>query len=79
MKRIICSLPNASTRINGIKFEDDHGQKVSEPVSAEVADQFSGIPGYEIVDIDDNDDDDDGHAKATAKPGRKPKSAPVGE
>lgn len=59
MFHIHCKLPNASTEINGVAFElveagegpdpVNHVRTV-EPVSAEVAAQFEGIPGYEIND-----------------------------
>lgn len=52
MIQIKCTLQNASTEINGIKFEDVDGVMVSEPVKAEVADQFRGINGYELVGAD---------------------------
>lgn len=52
MIQIKCTLQNASTEINGIKFEDVDGVMVSEPVEAEVADQFRGINGYELVGED---------------------------
>ena len=56
MKRVICSLPNASSRISGVLFTHDRGQMVSEPVAQDVAAMFEGIPGYTILD-------DEGDAK----------------
>lgn len=49
MRRLICTLPNASTTINGIAFTEDRGQMVSEPVPDDVAEQMATIPGYMLV------------------------------
>ena len=49
MPRIICTLENAGPVINGVKFTDDRGQKISEEVSDEIAASFDGIPGYQIT------------------------------
>lgn len=63
MKRVICSLPNASSRISGVLFTHDRGQMVSEPVAQDVAAMFEGIPGYTILD---EEDDAKGSNQATA-------------
>lgn len=54
MKRIICELPNASTDINGIQFEETmDGSVISvEAVADDVANQFANIPGYHLVDAE---------------------------
>lgn len=49
MARVICTLPNASTLINGVAFIEDRGQMISAEISAEVAANFASIPGYELV------------------------------
>lgn len=50
--RVICTRPNASTEINGVKFtplEDGTGV-ISEEVSEEVAANFLLVPGYHDAD-----------------------------
>lgn len=49
MARILCSLPNASVKINGVSFEDSKGQMLSEEISDEVAAAFVAIPGYKLA------------------------------
>lgn len=49
MPLILCKLPNASTRINGVEFKPTDAGMLSGDVSAEVAEAFARIPGYEIV------------------------------
>lgn len=49
-KKVICTLPNASDEINGVKFELVDGAAVAE-VSDKVAEQFAGINGYTIEDV----------------------------
>jgi hypothetical protein len=54
MKKIICDLPNASTLINGVAFEQtlDGAVMSVDAVSDDVAAQFKGIPGYHLVDAE---------------------------
>ena len=49
MKKVTCTLPNVSDEINGIKFELADGVATAE-LEDDVAAQFDGIPGYEIVE-----------------------------
>lgn len=50
MPRVICTLPNASTLISGVKFEPHAGGgMISENISDEKAKRFASIPGYEIA------------------------------
>jgi hypothetical protein len=46
MAKVICTLPNASESINGVKFVADRGQMISEDVADDVAAHFVSIPGY---------------------------------
>lgn len=49
--KIICTLPNASDLINGVKFAPhEDGTVISEDVSSEVAANFLEIPGYTAHD-----------------------------
>lgn len=50
--KIECTLPNASTNINGIKFEPtEHGTMVSvEEVDEKVAERLLSIKGYKAVE-----------------------------
>jgi len=48
MPRVICSLPNASTEISGVKFSQTDDGMLSEEVSDEVAAAFTEINGYAI-------------------------------
>lgn len=65
MKQIKCSLPNASDLINGVAFEPTDGGMLSVAVEPSVAAQFASIPGYEIVDA--QEENPDGDAKSAAK------------
>lgn len=50
MKTVICSLPHASTNINGIQFESiDDGAAVAAVLEDDVAAQFEDIPGYQVI------------------------------
>jgi hypothetical protein len=49
MAQVICTLPNASSSINGVKFTEDKGQMVSEEVTDDVAAHFASIRGYKLV------------------------------
>lgn len=51
MKQIKCTLPNASTAINGVKFDIVEDGVLSAPVEDAVAEQFTGIAGYEVIDV----------------------------
>ncbi len=51
MAKVICSLPNAATKINGIQFTADRGQMISEEVSDDMAAKLAAIPGYDIVGL----------------------------
>ena len=52
-KKVVCTLPNASELINGVRFEHMlDGSVVSEEVSDEVAAQFLGIRGYALIDVE---------------------------
>lgn len=50
MPRVLCTLENASTEINGVKFEAVENGMLSEDVSDEVAENFLSITGYEPAD-----------------------------
>lgn len=51
MKKVRCTLPHASTSINGIAFEPhpDGGMVSVEPVDERMAALLTSIPGYELV------------------------------
>lgn len=49
MAKVICTLPNASRRINGVTFSPDRNQMVSEDVSDDVAAHFASIKGYKVM------------------------------
>ena len=51
MAKVICTLPHAGEVISGVKFTpSDHGHKISEDISPDVAAHFMSIPGYKLVD-----------------------------
>lgn len=50
MKKITCTLPNASEEISGIPFVAGDGCVVADGVDDAVAALFEGIPGYTIED-----------------------------
>lgn len=47
--KVICTLPNASTLINGVAFKARGEVMVSEDISEEAANAFAEIAGYEIL------------------------------
>ena len=49
MPKVLCTLPNASEEISGVKFVSHANGMLSEDVTDEVAANFASIPGYEIV------------------------------
>lgn len=49
MAKILCTLPNASEEISGVKFVAHEKGMLSEEVAADVAERFASIPGYEVV------------------------------
>lgn len=49
MAQVICSLPNASKLINGVKFVEHEAGMISEEIEDEVAAVFAGINGYVIA------------------------------
>ena len=50
MKKVLCTLPNASALINGFAFEETDARMLSEAIEDDAAKQFEGIPGYELID-----------------------------
>lgn len=50
MKKVLCTLPNASALINGVAFEETDAGMLSEAIEDDAAKQFEGIPGYELID-----------------------------
>lgn len=50
MPKVLCKLPNASTKINGFNFVKHRDGMVSEELDAKVAEEFAMIKGYEIHD-----------------------------
>jgi hypothetical protein len=52
MKIVICTRPNASTLISGVKFSASPEGMVSEPVEDAVADEFCSIEGYTALNED---------------------------
>jgi len=49
MARVLCTLPNASTVINGVNFSLDRGQMLSDDMDAATAADFASIAGYKLV------------------------------
>lgn len=67
MKKVLCTLPNASALINGVEFEETDAGMLSAAVEDDVAKQFEGIPGYELIDAGEAKKADASAAKATKK------------
>lgn len=67
MPKILCTLPNASEEISGVKFVVHANGMVSEEVSDDVAANFASIPGYEIVGAPAPKGDDQGEADKAAE------------
>lgn len=49
MPKVLCTLPNASEEISGVKFVTHAAGMLSEEITDEVAENFVSIPGYEMV------------------------------
>ena len=49
MPKVLCTLPNASNEISGVKFVAHEKGMLSEDLSDEAAAGFASIAGYEIV------------------------------
>lgn len=47
MTRVLCLLPNASQRMNGVDFEAVDGGMLSAPLADEQAAYFLAVPGFE--------------------------------
>ena len=50
MKRILCTIPTATSPINGIEFGPHERGLISASVEEEEAEYFATIPGYELLD-----------------------------
>lgn len=55
MPKVLCTLPNASDEINGVKFTSHEKGMLSEDVSDDVAADFASIPGYVVVGAVDSE------------------------
>lgn len=64
MPKVLCTLPNASEEINGVKFTSHAKGMVSENVADDVAAAFAEVPGYEIVGESKKTDADEAAARA---------------
>lgn len=49
MPKVLCTLPNASELISGVRFVSHPNGMLSEDVSDEVAKGFAAIKGYQLV------------------------------
>jgi hypothetical protein len=56
MPKVLCTLPNASSLINGVQFISHKDGMVSEEVSAEVAAKFFAVNGYKEFVIGEKTD-----------------------
>lgn len=55
MKYVLCNLPNASPHINGVAFQlHPKGMITVNPVEDWLAACFADVPGYVILDVDDD-------------------------
>jgi len=50
MPKVICTLPNASSEINGVKFVSHKQGMISEEIPEDVAKSLTSIPGYHLHD-----------------------------
>lgn len=69
MARVLCTLPNASDLINGVRFASTPNGMLSARMTEERAAEFAMIRGYVLVD-------DDG---APVKPAPEPEAPPPQE
>jgi len=67
--RVICTLPNASTDINGKTFASVEGGMVSEEMSDEEARAFLAVPGYALYDDPKREETKKGKAPAAKADG----------
>lgn len=50
MARVICTLPNASSEINGVKFVSHKLGMLSDDIDDDVAKSLLAVPGYHLYD-----------------------------
>lgn len=77
MPKVICTLPNASDCISGVKFSllPSGDGVISEEISQEAADLFASIPGYTLAAEDDGGAADRAAAEAAEKAEAEAKAA----
>jgi hypothetical protein len=79
MPKVLCTLPNASEEISGIKFMSHAAGMLSEDISDEQAAKFASIQGYEIVGaIRPKDPSVEDEAKAAERAGLVERAEVVG-
>jgi len=68
MSRVVCTLPNASQLINGVRFASlgDGGGMLSEDIPDHIADAFLGIPGYTLHEAPKGEAKGDGKKSAAS-------------
>lgn len=47
--RVLCTLPNASTQIGGVRFTATDGGMLSDVLSDADAKRWASIPGYRLI------------------------------
>jgi hypothetical protein len=77
--KVICTRPNASEEINGVKFEKhpDGIGMVSEPIDADTAQHFLSIEGYELVGAKKEAQTDSGKGSGSDGAGSSTTQAPA--
>ena len=64
MPKVLCTLPNASDEISGVKFVSHAKGMLSEDISDDVAAAFLEVPGYELVGAKAAEDSEDAEKAA---------------
>jgi len=67
MPQVLCTLPNASTEISGVKFSVHANGMLSDEISDDAAAVFASIPGYALVGMTAADREAAEHAAEAAK------------
>ena len=64
MPKVLCTLPNASEEISGVKFVSHANGMLSEELDDAQAAAFAAIPGYELVGGEKSGGNDDAEKAA---------------
>ncbi|MFM2055566.1 MAG: hypothetical protein RL456_3603 [Pseudomonadota bacterium] len=74
MVRVLCTLPNVTSPINGVTFEQTEAGWLSADLDDEAARGFARIPGYQIVGTPETAPSPFNDSAPARRPARQPKA-----